>query len=464
MLGEISQKLTRKRCPWWIVADMDSTLIKHGTDKSALGDLSISPCAAPLFEWLETGGRLLVVTSDDGYRPFTSLWEQIPAALRANGAVCLSSSDGAALYTGDAEGAPQECAAYWQATTLKSPVTKVSAGGVSDADSVDHDDHNGREAARIDAVMVVARRMLLCMLRDLLHLDSRTQTEEGMHARHQAQKLRNSLPDELFQSYSVVLHEARTAAARANVAGAGTGAGARSGCGLGGPAAAAAEQLDRILPMSRLLKPGGVRARGTMLWRNQAGPVEGWSRTPGKRFLESLAETQVGARYTNVWIMGMPRAVSERYIALFADDLANLGFVASAAPNTVCLKRSGVTKASAVEWFAASPSLDFDLRRAVAFGDQPSGNDSALTQFVQRGMPFVSVAHCEHETPEHLRPWHVGGLEHGTAAVLRRLLPMLHAAAAAEFCLAEDSEGLTKQLLPVCATVRHNDLSSAAKL
>ena len=147
MLGSEAPSSARERRPWWIVADMDSTLIEHGPDKSALGDLDTSPCAAPLFEWLEAGGRLLVVTSDDGYRPFTSLWEQIPAALRANGAVCLSTSDGAALYTGDAEGAPQECAAYWEATTQTGLAAAMRERDVGDAGRMDHGDHEAHEVA-----------------------------------------------------------------------------------------------------------------------------------------------------------------------------------------------------------------------------------------------------------------------------------------------------------------------------
>ena len=40
-------------------------------------------------------------------------------------------------------------------------------------------------------------------------------------------------------------------------------------------------------------------------------------------------------------------------------------------------------------------------------------------------MPFISVAQTEEECPGELRPWHVGGLESGTAKVIAKL-NMLH--------------------------------------
>ena len=55
---------------------------------------------------------------------------------------------------------------------------------------------------------------------------------------------------------------------------------------------------------------------------------------------------------------------------------------------------------------------------ALAFGDNPSGNDGPLTEFVDQGMSFVSVAPTPEDCPEHLRGMHVGHLEAGTAACL----------------------------------------------
>ena len=59
----------------WLVADMDSTLIRK--DAGEWPDLDASPAKAGLVRWLKLGGRLLVVTSDEGHRPFRQLLAQI---------------------------------------------------------------------------------------------------------------------------------------------------------------------------------------------------------------------------------------------------------------------------------------------------------------------------------------------------------------------------------------------------
>ena len=63
----------------WIVADMDDTLVRklpHGTKQHT--SLATSPCFEPLNRWLAAGNGLIVVTSDDGFRPFSALWEPLP--------------------------------------------------------------------------------------------------------------------------------------------------------------------------------------------------------------------------------------------------------------------------------------------------------------------------------------------------------------------------------------------------
>ena len=68
------------------------------------------------------------------------------------------------------------------------------------------------------------------------------------------------------------------------------------------------------------------------------------------------------------------------------------GCHASAAPNSVCVKSASVDKAAPVRWLANNSDvleIGFDISQAVAFGDNPAGNDRPLTQFEE--MPFVSV-------------------------------------------------------------------------
>ena len=124
----------------WLVADMDSTLIRK--DRGVYGSLDDSPCRAPLLEWLRSGGSLLVVTSDDGWRPFEQLWKQIPSELRVR--VAMSTSDGAALFRGDTHGRPQEDERYW----------RLAKGGI-------------KEEA-VEPLVAVARDMYCRMLNDCL--------------------------------------------------------------------------------------------------------------------------------------------------------------------------------------------------------------------------------------------------------------------------------------------------------
>jgi hypothetical protein len=57
------------------------------------------------------------------------------------------------------------------------------------------------------------------------------------------------------------------------------------------------------------------------------------------------------------------------------------------------------------------------------------GNDAPLAALRTKGMPFVSVAANHDQLPLDLRAWHIGGLEHGTAAVLRALVRAIEAGA-----------------------------------
>merc|ERR1711871_263154 len=94
----------------WLVADMDSTIMAKS--KGVYQDLESSPCFPHIVKWLEIGGRLLVVTSDDGYRPFKQFLAQVPQNLRTS--VLLSCSDGASLFSVDERGEPLEHLDYWE--------------------------------------------------------------------------------------------------------------------------------------------------------------------------------------------------------------------------------------------------------------------------------------------------------------------------------------------------------------
>jgi hypothetical protein len=105
------------------------------------------------------------------------------------------------------------------------------------------------------------------------------------------------------------------------------------------------------------------------------------------------------------------------------------------------------------------------LDQAVAFGDNPAGNDEPLTRFDPHGsgmgMPFVSVAGTMEECPARLLERHVGGFEYGTAAVVRRITDALLELS----CPAHDAQpgGLREVLDSVLDDCR-GDLAIADKL
>merc|ERR1712194_1172 len=110
-LTSMSCEVLKQACivgrPKWLIADMDETLLAK-----ACRDIKDSPCYPHLVRFLandERGGdkaeehrntqssknRLLIVTSDDGHRPFR-IWREFPVHLRKQ--VLLSVSEGASLW------------------------------------------------------------------------------------------------------------------------------------------------------------------------------------------------------------------------------------------------------------------------------------------------------------------------------------------------------------------------------
>ena len=68
---------------FWVVADMDDTLIeKKPPGTKSHKTFADSPCYEPVLSWLKAGGGIMVVTTDDGHRPFGKVWASIPAELR----------------------------------------------------------------------------------------------------------------------------------------------------------------------------------------------------------------------------------------------------------------------------------------------------------------------------------------------------------------------------------------------
>ena len=396
----------------WVVADMDGTLVgKPG--RTSDGDyaaplLDASPVFEPLVQWLELGGNLLVVTSDDGNWPIRKVWRCLPLKYRtvssaaAPRRVALCTSDGAALFHGDAEG-----------NLVEDPVYRLTGSGGSVCTL---------DAATQPAILELAREMFTAFLLDL--------------AAHPL--LLESLDSATRKDYTALferLQEEVDGTREEPVAG----------------WAWSEADLRELVDLNSLMYPGGVKRRGgTVIWRNQAGPTEGWERSGGatatgdrgEDFI-SLCDPDCLAPYTNLFLLGFPASHSPPYIQRFRAELEDLGVSASAAPNSVCIKNAAVDKATPLKWLidADSPAAQvYDFRPGgtglcLAFGDNPGGNDRPLANFaagspeVAAGakavLPFVSVASAVDDVPGWLRAAHVGGEEKGMAAVLRQMVAVL---------------------------------------
>ena len=334
----------------WVVADMDSTLIRKAPGEWP--GLDTSPVRPHLFAWLESGGALLVITSDDGHRPWRQLLGQIPETLRGN--VLLSTADGAALSRPGPDGGTfTEDLHYWRTANNGEPAGLPSP------------------AAVVEVACDIKRDFLVAAMGDTSLLATVT-------------------PDWRMEGYADILAKFTTEA-----------------------------ELREYLTTERMLGMSAVMKRGSLVWRNQAGAPDFWEvqddaewrakRNAKLATQAAQADTASGAatppaptRWTNCFVLGMSSAVSAPYLERHGPRLAALGAVASAAPNSVLIKHRATDKSLPLKWLArrqpdaaaaaAGCSGGFRFSTAVAFGDNPSGNDAPLASFIEQGMPFISVA------------------------------------------------------------------------
>lgn len=324
-----------------------------------------------------------MVTTDDGFRPFQHLWQEIPAELRSERRVVIATSDGAAMFYGDKDGQLVEDAAYAAQAEANCSLRLPT------------------DPQKMECLLMACKQLYVRFIVDL----KASQAGDG--------KLLGRLDKRSQSAYEAVLakvDEGNTTVEVTNL-----------------PA-----QLGELLSVPVLMRPGGVMTRGTMLWMNQAGPMDQWVRAGGKDdalFGFYAQEGQPQPAYTNLFMMGLPQAVSKPYISdpNFVATLKSLGLEASAAPNSVCIRSAAVSKDLPVRWLAGHPEYQLDFAKTVAFGDNPLGNDRPLAELP---VPFVSVA------PESPGPapksfeeggfFHVGGCEAGTAHVLEMLHAALH--------------------------------------
>lgn len=375
----------------WVVADMDGTLVGLpgfvSRGRYEAPTLAQSACRQPLRRWLRAGGRLLVVTSDDGDGPFRRILSDMPPELLPR--VMFSTSDGAALFDCQPSGELVAAEGYGTDYCLRP------------------------EPEYLQSVYNIALKMHRAFLHDLA-------SDPGLFA---------SLDDTLRAGYSAVL-----------------GSVAR-----GETSFEEAVTTDTMLLPGRVKtfgtlvtrKQAGPSSHWVKIPDDAAVgggggviPAElpkNWTKARYEAFERTCCPNLV-APFTCVILLGMPHHVSERYVQLVAADLAELGLTASRAPNSVWIKRPGVGKSVPVHWLLQSAAFGgFAPEDAIAFGDMPLGNDAPLASFSSQGMPFVSVG--SDAAAEGPRRFHVGGNERGMAAVLSVLAEALEeelAAAGAE--------------------------------
>ena len=132
----------------------------------------------------------------------------------------------------------------------------------------------------------------------------------------------------------------------------------------------------------------------------------------------------IGAQVT---VLGIPmKRFHEFFPAPVVDALQARNFHVKSQPNSVCIVRDGVDKATVVRWLRAHGdrysrgNRPFSLRHAIAGGDNPDVVDRPLTIFPD--MAFVSVAPEGAAVPTGAHIVDVGGEEVGCAAFLEMLL------------------------------------------
>jgi len=397
-LAECGEEWNQK--PMWIVADMDRTLVSK-PPKGGYPHLKESPCFQPVLRWLDVGGRLCVVTTDGGLRTFSAIWDHIPKDKRGHGRVLICTSDGASLHYGDSHGNLVEDSNY-QTNALVGAGAKTNVPGLA--------------PDTMPELLHIARDIQLAWFDDLLvdntlllHLGSRDQ-----------ESYRQILRRVIRASNGAPLGDRFDFGEEANVV--------VSGSSQVDPADtektnAARVKLRELFTVQNLLNMNGtVKRRGSLIWRNQNGPMT-------KESMIELQDQDSPAMFTSVIVMSVPQEVRMKYIKVLDVEtrLKKLGVEASYAPNSIWFKNPFVDKSLPIRYMLRhADQFDFDLRRCIAFGDNPSGNDKPLTGFEKEGMPFVSLAASASEGPTlESQENHVGGFELGTAIVLNELAKVL---------------------------------------
>jgi hypothetical protein len=346
----------------WIVADMDSTLIKK--ERGEYPDLNASPVKQHLIHWLTSGGHLLVVTSDEGHSPFKQLIGQIPSQLRSS--VILATGEGAVLYKH----------------------SKKYNTFIEDLD-YQNNYHPGLPSPLI-AVDVACE-----LKRDFMFAayDNRALLEQV------APESRKLSYETLFKSMNGI-NELKELLTNEYLCSLGVLPNFRGSC---------IWKNDNAIPKGW----DGKRNVNKKTTAVNCG-INGETKIIEEQSEELPEPPKPIRRCTTLWVLGIGQHLSSSTFITeeYRQQLQSVGITAESAPNSIMFKNSICNKALPIGYLYSKTLQN----NSVAFGDNPKGNDAPMTKYVDQGMPFVSVSSYLHETPCNCH--HVGGLEHGTALCL----------------------------------------------
>ena len=232
---------------------------------------------------------MLVVTTDGGMRPFVAIWDCIPPQRRANNKLLIATSDGAALYGGDEAGELVEDMEYRQTALQDSGFSGVT----------------GIPPQSMPEVLQIARGIQIDWFKDLLREPA----------------LLDFLGPRDRDNYVRILQRI--------VLSAGGGEGCAS-VDNADPAmiTAAAVELEALFTLENLLSmSGALKKRGSLIWRNQTGPMT-------KDSMRDMSDVSSTALFTSVVVMSVPQDISAHYVRKLGVEqrLQRLGLETSAAP------------------------------------------------------------------------------------------------------------------------------------
>jgi len=364
---------------FWIVADMDETLISKRTR-----NIPESPCFPWLTKWLQEGHGLLVNTSDDGRRPFR-IWKQLHDHLVQSSQNSLYRLDQILFSTG-------EGAALWRMEDQQQRHHCVYEGG-----EIRFVAYPGYERSMVAKcwqekreVLEFGKQMWVDFVKSSIvppNSLNNVITPESSYGEEYRQividlytQLMAPTEDNSPLIDSVTLDD----------------------LSLDRRESSFTNHKAQFFDKENQMIVNGVtkekirklvsQLHGPILWMNQSGDVDQhWRDDP----FEPEAE------WTNMFVMNCPRQLNtmvvERSNAKLKNTNSDRGncLIASDAPRSICIRRALSTKDRPVRFLMKHQLIN----RGFMFGDNPDGNDKQLKELgdeYQEELPFYAVQNAEH--------------------------------------------------------------------